>query len=634
MKFAAAVALLVLAALLVVSAGTAADHPIPDFAAEGYVGPDACRSCHVGLHDRWSVSAHATSTSLATPANFPPEMAEGKSASHPPMTSDFRREGDQVFVTTTGPDGERHEYPLTHVVGTERVSFFLTRMDDGRLQVLPSMREIPTGKWFDYTELIFGVAGVPFEQAPVVAPGEPSFWTGPIRSYDRTCGRCHTSGRQVQTTLPDGTPRLEWSPLEIDCEACHGPGAEHVAFWKNPPSEWRPDPYLKLGSLGRDRDQAVCLWCHMEAEVINPNWRPGDDVFEFLSPTLLDNIERIDAAGRPLELVYDGLPFLFSRCAEEGGLTCISCHDAHGTSATADLLVPPERTFTLCTGCHTEIAANAKAHTHHDMDGSGGRCVACHMPYLTIERGHGIVRDHTIGSPMPDLRGGRVAVDACTWCHQGMRGAPEGVPLLTDLQIRESFAEWYPDAGLSPSWVEAIALGRDRDPNALFPLVRTADDDELPRAVRASAARLLAWYPDGALPYLLNLLSDDDSLVRRSAAWSLGYLVHPDADAGLIMACGDESMPVRVEAARTALTGWDRVRQNRRLLDAVLPVLLEDAEAVPWEDSRWFRLGAARQIAGDVKGAVEAYDRKLALDPYASLVRRTTEELRALLDKE
>ena len=42
--------------------------------------------------------------------------------------------------------------------------------------------------------------------------------------------------------------------------------------------------------------------------------------------------------------------------AEEGGLTCISCHDAHGTTHTADLLVPPEKTFTLCTGCHRDVA--------------------------------------------------------------------------------------------------------------------------------------------------------------------------------------------------------------------------------------------------------------------------------------
>jgi predicted TPR repeat methyltransferase len=91
---------------------------------------------------------------------------------------------------------------------------------------------------------------------------------------------------------------------------------------------------------------------------------------------------------------------------------------------------------------------------------------------------------------------------------------------------------------------------------------------------------------------------------------------------------------VRGEAARAALSGWSRVQENADLLKAILPVLQAEAEAVPLEDTRWFRLGAARQIAGDVKGAIEAYERKLELDPYAAYVRKTVADLKASLEKE
>ena len=49
MRAAAAVLLLAVAAVVAVTTLTAAEDPVPDYAAEGYVGPDACRSCHV-LH--------------------------------------------------------------------------------------------------------------------------------------------------------------------------------------------------------------------------------------------------------------------------------------------------------------------------------------------------------------------------------------------------------------------------------------------------------------------------------------------------------------------------------------------------------------------------------------------------------
>jgi len=62
-------------------------------------------------------------------------------------------------------------------------------------------------------------------------------------------------------------------------------------------------------------------------------------------------------------------------------------------------------------------------------------------------------------------------------------------------------------------------------------------------------------------------------------------------------------------------------------------VLEEDALGVPEDHMRWFRLGSARLIAGDDRGALAAFERKLQLDPGASAVRRTVEEIRRRLSK-
>ena len=95
----------------------------------------------------------------------------------------------------------------------------------------------------------------------------------------------------------------------------------------------------------------------------------------------------------------------------------------------------------------------------------------------------------------------------------------------------------------------------------------------------------------------------------------------------------DPSLAVRAAAARAALEGFHRVQTNERLLAAVLPVLEEDARAIPEDHLRWFRLGSARRIAGDDRGALEAFERKLQLDPAARLVREAVEEIRRRLAK-
>ena len=54
-----------------------------------------------------------------------------------------------------------------------------------------------------------------------------------------------------------------------------------------------------------------------------------------------------------------------------------------------------------------------------------------------------------------------------------------------------------------------------------------------------------------------------------------------------------------------------------------------------WAESEFTAagLGSARRIAGDDRGALEAYERKLQLDPAARLVREAVEAIRKRLAK-
>ncbi len=604
----------------------AEDEDAPDKvpSRDAYVGADTCKRCHEAAHDLWSGSSHANTVEVASEDNMPAAVLAGETAEHPPGKSTFSKKDGKFFVETLGPDGTPTQYHLSHVVGRMRVRMYIATLPDGRTQVLPGMLEEPTQQWFDYTHLLFGAPENGWDVPPVVKPGEASFWTGPVRAWDAKCARCHVSGRRLLEPQPGQIgSRSEHRRLGIDCESCHGPGAGHVRYHE---THEGGDPMPLYHQLARDRAVSVCLQCHMEAEVDDPNFAIGDDIFEFVTPTLLIDPERIDAFGRPLELVYDGLPFSTSRCVAMGEQTCITCHDPHGSAERSQLRTSPDNDE-MCTECHEAIKRMGKAHTHHDLAGDGARCVSCHMPFLTIERGHGVVADHSISIPFLDQKSDRMAQDACTWCHTHSLWAPDDGPKLGPEQLRSAYAEWWPEAR-PHAWQQALAAARAGEKGAGRGLVETARRKSNPRVVRASAARLLERYAKEHPLALLVLTRDDDSLVRRSAVESLAALSGKAVDEALLRALKDPSAGVRAAAARAATTDWTRLGKNRPLLAATIEALEEDVAAAPDQEMRWFRLGAARDVSGDKRGALAAYERYVALDPLAKYVKQRVTQLR------
>ncbi len=602
--------------------------------AGGYAGAASCAPCHRAATKAWETSNHALSTVEAKGGERPPEARTGGKVAHPPGETTFTPVGEGADLVTTGPDGKPAKYPLVYVVGRRRMRMYVTRLDTGALQVLPSMREEGTGLWFDYTHLIFGFPGLKPGEYPKIEPGTPTFWTGPVRSFDARCARCHVSGREPVAPKSDGTgPRSTIRALGVDCEACHGPAADHVALWRSLPKGAVPEPLAKWRDFDREQSLSACLPCHLEGEVVDPSFRPGQDILERIDPTLLDDGERVDPSGRPLELTYEGLALLLSRCAEQGKLTCLDCHAAHG-SAHGALLVQPTTDDGLCARCHSALAAAPGQHSHHAAPGVGARCVSCHLPKVPVERGHGAVTDHTISIPNPaGYPGVATAPDACTGCHSEARGWPSGAPHLSPDKIASSFAAWWPRAKARPAWADAIAAARRADGPTWAGLERLLADPAVPRLARASAASLLGRVPGADPAAILAAATSKDSLVRRAAVSALASVRSAEADAALLSALSDPSPAVRARAAKAALEGWERVQANPVLGKAVIPVLAENAAAAPDDDMRWFRLGAARSLAGDLAGAADAYEHECALDPYATSAREALAEIRKRLPK-
>ncbi|MEP7366718.1 MAG: cytochrome c3 family protein, partial [Acidobacteriota bacterium] len=102
------------------------------------------------------------------------------------------------------------------------------------------------------------------------------------------------------------------------------------------------------------------------------------------------------------------------------GVTCGSCHDAHGTANNADLLKPAN---VMCLQCHGPSSPNGprgatiEAHTHHAAGSSGNECVGCHMPKIAQQLADVNVRSHTFRFIPPSDTETLKVPNGCTSCH-------------------------------------------------------------------------------------------------------------------------------------------------------------------------------------------------------------------------
>ena len=102
------------------------------------------------------------------------------------------------------------------------------------------------------------------------------------------------------------------------------------------------------------------------------------------------------------------------------GITCFSCHDAHGTDNYAQLRKPADK---ICLDCHAPLSPNGprtatlEEHTHHEDGSAGSRCIACHMPQIETTIADVRVHAHTFKFVTPEMTEKYGIANPCTSCH-------------------------------------------------------------------------------------------------------------------------------------------------------------------------------------------------------------------------
>jgi len=524
--------------------GACSQAPVPEAqqstpAEPGFVGSDACASCHQLQFADWRDSHHDLAMQHAGPSTVLGDFADAE-FEYFDTASRFLRDGDQFVVRTQDNAGVLTDYEISYTYGVTPLQQYLVEFPNGHLQPLPfawDTRAAEEGgqRWFHlYPDEYIG-------------PGDELFWTGRQQNWNFMCAECHSTNVELNYDLASNRYATTWSEINVGCEACHGPGSLHVAAAEVGKGEsglpvdlddrggavWQMN--LATGIAERSRlamrapqQPESCGRCHARRGVISAEYEYGKPLAHTHRPALLTE-PLYFGDGQIRDEVYVYGSFLQSRMYQ-AGVTCSDCHNPHSLQ----LQTGPDPDL-VCAQCH--LPERFAATDHHGHEATQVQCVDCHMP-TQVYMGVDARRDHSLRIPRPDLSLITDAPNACTMCHAD-RDDFWAAAAAQELWGQPGASE-LPQAGI----VRATALTSAIPPlNAgdLAIVERSlSDPDPLVRMAAIDAASNLQ--PESILRHVTPLLEDEVRGVRITAVELLARLSAqlPQAPTNSFRAAADE----------------------------------------------------------------------------------------------
>lgn len=388
-----------------------------------YEGIRECRGCHRTMTTDFAEGSHSRTMVAADDEDIAP-------------LADFSAGEDVRTVQFPDEDEPRpfNVNDIAYSLGSGiHVQRYLYEIEEDVFMVFPAEWNTVTGEWQAYET------------------GDE--WLSDAYNFNLNCSYCHVTGFESDT--------LEWDDEGVQCEACHGPGSEHVilmdelGFILN--ERDREDLHESINSAV---DPQTCGQCHSRgisdsAHPYPTNYAVGEDLsstWELVSQDAADNWHPTGQAALPNmqynEWLLSGHAESYTSATESDAyeLECLSCHSSGVRRAlrildTSDedpeaLPIPEVEAERLpfgvtCSTCHNPHDDSDEDEDFDRVAATYAQCTSCHQSADDIAGLHHPVQEVYEGlelveevEPVVGVHFSAENGPTCTTCH--MPSVPVG----------------------------------------------------------------------------------------------------------------------------------------------------------------------------------------------------------------
>ncbi len=472
-----------------------------------FVGSQKCIECHTNEYKDWQSSHHAHAMSVASDSTV---LGDFNNCTYifKSDTHRFYKRNNKFYTYTKGVDGKMQEYEIAYTFGYTPLQQYLVPFERGKFQCLSIVWDTEKKEWYNMAARVYNIDDI--------TPDNWLYWTNQSQNWNGMCAECHSTNLKKNYIAKSDSFNTTWSEINVSCEACHGPGSNHID-WANLPETRQKEIdnfglIEKTSGLTNEEYVSLCARCHSRRSQISDYKAGKKDLLDYMVPSLIQDHYFID--GQILDEDYVWASFVQSKMYHND-IKCNDCHNVHSG----------QRLFegnAVCTQCHLASYYDTPKHHFHKTGeetkgtykigdneiavGEGSKCVNCHMPgryYM----GNDFRNDHSIRKPRPDLSKSLGVPNACNQCH-------------TDQSVDWAISyteKWY---GIKdrPHYGSLLALEGNEITNKLNELIEYINNDLNPSIIRASAVEKLSAINDTlAIQTLKKCLDDPESIIRLSA---------------------------------------------------------------------------------------------------------------------
>ncbi len=580
-----------------------------------FTGSQSCSSCHAEQQRSWQGSDHDLAMQHAREDTVLGDFNNAEFSANGITSRFFKRDG-KFWVNTDGPDGNMRDFEIKYTFGVRPLQQYLIGFPGGRVQALGiawDSRPASAGgqRWFHlYPD-------------QTINAGDELYWTGPQQNWNYMCSDCHSTNLAKGYNSATNSFNTTWSDIDVGCEACHGPGKQHLKWAAQDDKlkqediskglayllhdrknvSWTMNPKTGIAERSpaatENREIGVCAACHSRRGLLKPGIESDGSFLNHYRPALLSS-GLYYADGQILDEVYVWGSFTQSKM-QSAGVTCSDCHEPHSLKLRAEQ-------GQVCAQCHLPAKFASTEHHKHTTGSAGSNCLDCHMPattYMVVDPR----RDHSLRIPRPDLSLKYATPNACNQCHTDKSTA----------WAATEFARLWP-AAADPfqDWTKAFTLARFGAPQAEIALIKIIRDLDVPAIARATAvSELQPFLSPLSGEVLQKVLADSSQLVRFAALGVLEALPPENRYRFASALLSDPVLLVRIEAARVSAPALrsQLSSKERRVLQSALQEYIDAQNENAERPESHLNLGNMYSQSGDQVKAEAAYRQATKLDP-------------------